>query len=63
MDPIRLRQLVVFAILMENGDGIAVKSPEYINEKHVAALMMSEPEKLLDPDNRVKFECWLERWG
>lgn len=63
MDPVRLKQLVVFAILMENGEGVVDKSPDYIEEKHVVALMTNEPETLLDPSNRAKFERWLERWS
>ena len=57
-----LRKLVVFAILMENGDGIIDKSPGYIWEKYQLAMGLKNPEQLLDVNNMVKFKDWLRKW-
>jgi len=60
--PRNIEGLVVFAILMENGDGIVDKSPEYIMEKYQMSLILEDPKKLLDPGNLRKFEAWLKKW-
>lgn len=57
-----LRQAIVFAILMENGDGIVGKSPGYIEEKEETVVMCQYPERLLDSANMKKFKKWQERW-
>jgi len=58
-----IKRLVVFAILMENGEGIIDKSWDYIAEKYELALSVSYPEQLLDPSNRSKLEKRLKTWG
>jgi len=55
-------RMVVFAILMENNQGIVGKSPDYIEEKYNAAIYAPYPERLLDLVNRRKFQRWQERW-
>jgi hypothetical protein len=59
-----IRNLVVFSIIMENNDGILGKAPSYIAEKFVSTvgLDQSDPERLLDHKNKVKYAKWLETW-
>lgn len=57
-----LKQAVVFAILMENGDGILGKAPSYVWEKLMSAGTMEDPEHLLDFGNTAKLEQWVVRW-
>ena len=57
-----LHQAVVFAILMEGGNGIVGKSPGYIKEKLDACAGSSRPEALLDPINLRKFLRWRNLW-
>ena len=58
----KLREAVVFAILMENGDGIMGKAPSYIMEKLNAVDGMRHPELLLDDNNLEKYKDWRKRW-
>ncbi len=58
-----IRQAVVFAILMENNNGILGKAPSYITEKLDSASMMESPEQLLDSSNLAKFKRWTKIWG
>jgi hypothetical protein len=55
-------QGVVFAILMENNDGILQKSPSYVYEKWLAVRNLPEPENLLDGCNQAKLNEWKMRW-
>lgn len=57
-----LKQLVAFAILMENNDGILGKSPSYILEKYGASKIMSNPQELLDFENKAKFNKYMKTW-
>jgi len=60
-----VEQLVVFAILMENGQGIVSKSPDYILEKFRTCQAITDIELLkgiLDFGNRPKLKRWLETW-
>lgn len=59
----KLNQAIVFAILMENGEGIIGKVPSYVEEKLKSTSQMSQPECLLDPNNLAKYEKWQEKWG
>ena len=56
-----LHQALVFAILMENNDGILGKAPSYIIEKK-DSVIRENPEVLLDIDNREKFNQWKMKW-
>jgi len=58
-----IKGLVVFAILMESGNGIVDKSPAYIWEKFQLAMISPSPEQLLDQKNRRKLERWLKNWS
>jgi hypothetical protein len=59
---IPIDRLVIFSIIMENGDGIIGKSPDYILEKFASASTAFNPEGLLDEKNRKKLEKWRRRW-
>ena len=58
-----LKQAVVFAVLMANGDGISSKAPSYILEKLDMCAMMTTPEQILDAPNHAIFTAWMDRWG
>lgn len=59
-----IKQLVAFAILMENNGGIVDKAPIYIEEK--IEMCSNCPDDLLytllDSNNQSKFEIWCNRW-
>ena len=57
-----LRQAVVFAILMENNEGILGKAPIYVKEKLISCALSDEPEGLLDSHNLARFREWTIRW-
>ena len=57
-----LKQLVTFAVLMENNGGILGKSPSYIIEKYETSKLMSNPEQLLDTVNKAKFQKYMKIW-
>ncbi len=58
-----LNQAIVFAILMENHEGILGKSQAYIKEKVRSVESMEFPERLLEHDSHEKFRKWHERWN
>jgi len=58
----KLKQAVVFAILMENNDGIRSKHPNYVLEKLEACEQMDHPECLLDDVNLAKLKTWKTLW-
>ena len=60
---IELKRAVVFAILMQGGEGLMFKSPKYILEKWEVIKQHDEPEALLDPINRGKFLAWSMKWS
>jgi len=57
-----LRQALVFAILMQHGDGVLAKHPDYMLEKLRVAQRLDEPEVLLDHFNMTIFEEYLQKW-
>ncbi len=57
-----LEQAVVFAILMENDNGILDKSVNYILEKLESCMILEDPSILLDSNNLVKYKAWLDKW-
>ena len=57
-----LKPAVVFAILMQNNDGILGKAPSYVMEKWKAVAEMRNPEWLLDAVNLAKLKTWEARW-
>jgi len=57
-----IRKLVIFAILMENNDGIIGKTPDYVMEKWRSASQMDRPEMMLDSYNLAKLEAWDKKW-
>jgi len=61
-----LKQAVVFAILMENNEGIVGKHPNYILEKLRRCEECYREEELLallDSKNEAKYREWKARWG
>lgn len=54
---------VIFAILMQNGNGIMDKSPEYIEEKLYASEHDPYPEGLLDEHNKALLKRWMAFWA
>jgi len=60
-----IHQCVAFSILMENGEGIVSKAPDYIWEKYKLCTVLRDDTELkgaLDVLNQRKFDRWLERW-
>jgi len=64
MTNITLKKLVAFAVLMESGDGIKMKSPDYIAEKwHLVADCPDDLlPTLMDPWNQAKYYDYLTFW-
>ena len=63
---LQLTRLVVFSILMENGEGIASKAPPYIMEKWRAVMLCNSADSmigLLDQWNHHKYVNWLATWA
>ncbi len=58
---LKLRQAVVFAILMEGNGGILNKAPVYIREK-LNVFNMDDPEVLLDFMNLQKYNVYIDKW-
>jgi len=58
---LKLRQAVVFAILMEGNGGILNKAPVYIREK-LNVFNMDDPEVLLDYINLEKYNEYINQW-
>ena len=64
-DCISLESLVAFCVLMENNSGILGKAPSYIEEKFTICRCLKnteELEKLLDHNNRKKFNEYIKIW-
>lgn len=60
------KRLAAFSILMENGNGLVGKAPNYINEKYHSVMLVDEEwqlEALLDQMNQNKYRSWKELWG
>ncbi|MBA7491274.1 hypothetical protein ES702_01819 [subsurface metagenome] len=57
-----LKRLIVFCILMENGEGIMGKSPEYVESKFHSIRTRPYPDHMLDQDNAMKYERYLKNW-
>ncbi|MBA7689715.1 hypothetical protein ES703_98224 [subsurface metagenome] len=62
---VTLNQLVAFAVLMENNEGIINKAPSYIKEKFNACMQTTNSRHLkaiMDSSNRAEFDAWREKW-
>lgn len=57
-----LKQAVVFAILMENNDGVIGKHPSYIQEKLTTTESFNQCYRILDRPNSQKLLKWLRKW-
>ncbi len=58
-----IRQAVVFAILMQHGDGILAKFPRYLREKLESCQQTNIPEQLLDGPGRALFHQYAKKFG
>jgi len=64
-DKVTMEQLVAFAILMENDEGIMGKAPSYIREKFHSCMSFNNPtslEGLLDRKSLYKLQQWRQLW-
>lgn len=60
-DQLPIHQLVAFCILMQNGEGIMSKAPDYIREKFKAVQLretFAGVRALLDDDNQRIFDAY-----
>jgi len=60
-----LLRLVAFLALMQSGEGLIDKSPDYILEKFsTVALNRGNPDPAwaLDATNRAIGQAWVDRW-
>lgn len=57
------RNMIAFAILMQNGEGIKSKTLEYFTEKWNECANAFIPENYLDSKNRELFNEVLKNWG
>jgi hypothetical protein len=58
----KIKQGIVFAILMERNGGIIHKSPSYILEKLDDVEKAEKPEQLLDSEGQDIFNIWAKDW-
>jgi len=59
-----IKQLIVFAILMQDGRGIIRKSPDYVREKWIRSIIdHASCEAALDTTNRELYNEWRTWWG
>ena len=59
----RFKNAVVFAILMQNNDGILGKSPSYVVEKLSLCEMMDDASILLDDSNTKLYQKYIHDWN
>lgn len=59
----KIRQAVVFAIIMQNGEGIKTKAPHYISKKLWACENDPHPERILDDENKKIYDEYIELWS
>lgn len=59
-----LKKLVAFCVLMESGEGITQKSPDYVMEKWGLVTMCPDDvlPTLMDPHNQAKYNKYLKQW-
>jgi len=60
----KMKRLVAFAILMENGEGVLTKVPGYVLEKYELAMTLPEEllPQMLDQVNKAKYQKYLRKW-
>ena len=60
----QIKNIVAFCALMENGEGIIGKSPDYIEEKFNRYCLSNQDETEwgLDSIRRAKVVAWTLRW-
>lgn len=57
-----LKHLVAFSLLMETGEGVTNKVPDYVVEKFSLIFESEHPEDHLDQENKAKLEQYLKDW-
>ena len=65
LDTLTLKQVVGFCILMENGQGIVYKAPDYIEEKMRSMQRCRSDDEIkgyLDDMNQAKYDLWIKYW-
>jgi hypothetical protein len=57
-------RLAAFAVMMQHGDGLMAKSPDYMVEKFLLCMELPEQylEGIMDNENRFLFREWKKRW-
>lgn len=55
--------LICFLVLMENGEGISDKAPDYIKEKRWVLDAGDEAFTALDIHNMRKVKAWCDKWN
>ena len=62
---IKLLNIVAFALLMENGEGLMSKSPNYVLEKFNKYALSDEIAFMwgLDHANSQRLRLWADKWG
>lgn len=65
-EKLTIHQLVAFCILMQNGQGITFKAPDYIQGKLRAVQLRETSDgvrSLLDLDNQKIYDTYFLMWG
>ncbi len=69
-----MENIIAFCVLMQNGNGIKDKSPEYVREKFETVLMyvprgrelniaeLHDPARALDHGNQSVYHAWFAKW-
>ena len=65
MENFGIKQLVTFAIMMEERGGIVSKTPDYVREKYDAVMSCQSDcqlVSLLDSGHNKKYNKWVDKW-
>jgi hypothetical protein len=57
------KQLVVFSIMMQKGNGIMGKAPTYIKEKMEKVFENEHAERYLDAEGVEIFNTYIKEWN
>jgi hypothetical protein len=66
LDKLTLLQIVAFCVLMQNGEGIKSKAPDYIRQKIRRCMMLGtrdDVRAIMDLENQRIFDDYFESWG
>lgn len=65
MEDFRIKQLITFAIMMEENGGVVKKAPAYVREKYDAVMSCQSDcqlVSLLDSGHNKKYNKWVAKW-